>query len=82
MEELKPYLERLKYTDTTTDTYLYSTKTNVAINEQGKIDSSGISRHILNGLSSTSTSGTIKLVMTSSSSYQSFAISKNNDLYA
>ena len=54
MNSLKPYLERLKYTDPTTDTYLYSTKTNVAINEQGKIDSSGITHHILNGLTTTS----------------------------
>ena len=63
MDSLKPYLERLKYTNPTTDTYLYSTKTNVAINEQGKIDSSGISHHILNqnGISPTNISQTKKI---------------------
>ena len=84
MASLKPYLERLKYTDTTTDTYLYSTKTGVAINEQGKIDSSGITHHILNGLSSMS-GGSVtmpKFTLMSSGPYTKTSfILYNNTLY-
>ena len=87
MNSLKPYLERLKYTNTTTDTYLYSTKTGVAINEQGKIDSSGITHHILNGISGTSTNTNsslnkeIKLMKSSPSFFGSFIMS-NDALYS
>lgn len=50
MNKLKPYVEQLKYTDPTVDLYLYSTKTNIAINKQGKKDSDGVIHHILNGI--------------------------------
>ena len=83
MEDLKPYLERLKYTDT----YLYSTKTGVAINEQGKIDSSGVAHHILNGLNSTSSGSTtttthkITLMNNSENSTTPFVMIDNSSLY-
>ena len=81
MTNLKPYLERLKYTDTTTDTYLYSTKTSVAINEQVKIDSSGITHHILNGGITSTGITKITPMINSYSSFSSFAITQNGNLY-
>ena len=86
MGELKPYLERLKYTDSTTDTYLYSTKTGVAINEQGKTDSGGIVHHILNILSvsgssiNTTNNLKIKLMNNSANTKNSFVM-VNDTLY-
>ena len=81
MDSLKPYLQRLKYTDSTTDTYLYSIKTSVAINKQGKIDSSGITHHILNGLSNIATKPKITLMNNSSYSRTPFVMIDNGELY-
>ena len=81
MEELKPYLERLKYIDPTMDLYLYSTKTGVAINEQGKTDSNGIIHHILNGIKNSKTK-TLSIMINSSFSNSSFIISKSGTLYS
>lgn len=48
IDKIKPYLERLKFNDSTADTYLYSTKTGTAINKQGKMDSNNNIHYILN----------------------------------
>ena len=46
MDKLKPYLQNLKYSG---EEYEYSTISNTAINPIGKIDSSGITHHIIDG---------------------------------
>ena len=46
IDKLKPYITNLKYTG---EEYEYSTISNTAINPAGKIDSNGITHHILDG---------------------------------
>ena len=84
MDKIKPYLEQLKFTDATTDTYLYSLKTGVAINEQGKIDSNENIHYILNtAISKSDVIKIPKLSLMTNTYYSrtSFLITNTNNLY-
>lgn len=82
MDKIQSYLEKLKFTDPTTDTYLYSTKTGVAIYKQGKIDSNENIHYILNNSIS---SKNIQTMFTSTNgvfSLSSFLANANGEFYA